>query len=70
MTGSLGLPARGGWGFLLKATCELAEVSICKGSEEPNNQAFLKHLLPTRYLIAGSDQNKAQNEPKSAAENL
>jgi hypothetical protein len=27
-------------------------------------------LLPTRYLIAGSDQNKAQNSAKYPSENL
>jgi len=31
---------------------------------------LLSSLLPTRYLIAGSDQNKAQNSAKYPSENL
>jgi hypothetical protein len=34
------------------------------------NRALLSSLLSTRYLIAGSDQNKAQNSAKYPSENL
>jgi len=34
------------------------------------NRPLLSSLLPTRYLIAGSDQNKAQNSAKYPSENL
>src|SRR6478735_1445758 len=62
--GSLGLlGATSGRGFLLKVTCEVAEVSwFARGvAETPNKQAFSRELLPIRYLISCDRQDKRQN---------
>jgi integrase len=50
----------------------IAEVSWFSGTtgETPNKRAFSSDLLPNRYLIPGSYQNKQQNSAKFSSENL
>jgi hypothetical protein len=66
-----GLPKLGHF-FFLKPTCELAEVSwfARRGLESMNKSAFLRCLLPTRYLNSDDVRNKAHNSAKNQHENL
>jgi superfamily II DNA or RNA helicase len=70
--GSIGQIQRIGRGFLFKVTCELAEVRGFAEVqvESPNEQAFPRGLLPTRYLYRGNEQKKPQNSANSPSEDL